>query len=249
MSDLNEIKRDRQAIYGDPRENHEGIAAAWAGLLQPWWVEIAEGTPVPPHVVALLMAALKMNRMRRVYHADNFDDIRVYLEFAEKWQKENPAYAKSIMKQYGTGRPEECVRRRRVASKNTPYQIRNVYVAGPYSAPTPEEVTANVSRAVIAAAEVMARGHRAHCPHAATHPVEHAGKGQFGYEDWMDLDFSIIEAWATDILVIGDSPGTRREVEYAERLGLRVLRDVSQLPDLKPLGLGIEAAETKTEAS
>jgi hypothetical protein len=84
------VKHERQKIYGPPKENHEGIAAAWAGLLQPWHVEIAQGKPLPPHVVALLMAAMKMNRMRRVYHADNFTDIAAYLSFVQEWQQDAP---------------------------------------------------------------------------------------------------------------------------------------------------------------
>lgn len=86
-SDLERIKHDRQAVYGDPRENHRGIAQAWAGLLQPHAEAIKAGDPIPEWTVALMMAAMKLNRMRRVFHEDNFDDARVYLGFVEQWQK------------------------------------------------------------------------------------------------------------------------------------------------------------------
>ncbi len=33
-----------------------------------------------------MMAALKVQRMARVYHADNYLDARAYLEFAEDFQ-------------------------------------------------------------------------------------------------------------------------------------------------------------------
>lgn len=82
-----EIAYERQKVYGDPKVNHDGIAQAWAGILQPWALHIAEMKPIPPHVVALLMAALKMNRMRMVYHKDNYDDLKVYMSFAHAWQK------------------------------------------------------------------------------------------------------------------------------------------------------------------
>lgn len=88
MTDLDAIKAERRKVYGDPLENHRGIAQAWAGLLQPHWEKIRDGVPVPPHVVALLMAALKMNRCRIVFHQDNYDDLLNYLEFAEEWQRE-----------------------------------------------------------------------------------------------------------------------------------------------------------------
>jgi hypothetical protein len=90
MDEVAAVKHERQKIYGPPRENHEGIAAAWTALLQPWHIEIRDGKPLPPHVVALCMAAMKMNRMRRVYHADNFTDIAAYLSFVQEWQQDAP---------------------------------------------------------------------------------------------------------------------------------------------------------------
>ncbi len=88
---LEAIKKARQRIYGDPRENHRGIAQAWAGLLQPHARAIGRGEPLPEHVVALLMAAMKLNRMRRVFHQDNYDDLANYLAFARAWQCEAAA--------------------------------------------------------------------------------------------------------------------------------------------------------------
>jgi hypothetical protein len=88
MTDHDTIKRDRQAIYGDPLENHKGIGMAWTPLLQPHAEAIARGEPLKPSTVAHLMAAMKLNRMRRVFHADNYDDMLIYLEFARKWQED-----------------------------------------------------------------------------------------------------------------------------------------------------------------
>ena len=82
------IAHERQKVYGDPKVNHDGIAQAWAGLLQPYALDIAAMRPIPAHVVALMMAALKMNRMRMVHHEDNFDDLNVYMAFARTWSKE-----------------------------------------------------------------------------------------------------------------------------------------------------------------
>lgn len=83
---LEAIKHDRRKVYGEPRENHKGIAQMWAPMLQPWAPQIARGEPIPEHVVALLMALLKIDRMRLVYHKDNYDDCKNYLDFAEDWQ-------------------------------------------------------------------------------------------------------------------------------------------------------------------
>ncbi|MFG0246077.1 MAG: DUF6378 domain-containing protein [Phycisphaerales bacterium JB052] len=83
-----QLLRSRSTIYGDPRENHRAIAMAWATLLHPHAKKIANLEPIPEHTVALMMAMFKLCRSRRVFHADNYDDARVYLGFAEQWQGE-----------------------------------------------------------------------------------------------------------------------------------------------------------------
>jgi len=85
---LAEIMIERQKVYGDPEQNYHNIAQLWAGLLQPWAHLIAVGKPVPPHVIALMMSALKMSRQRITFHADNFDDLANYQLFAKAWQRE-----------------------------------------------------------------------------------------------------------------------------------------------------------------
>lgn len=80
------IREERQKVYGDPKENHTGIAMIWAPQLQPHWEAIRDMKPLPPHVVALLMVGLKYDRMRLAFHDDNYVDLRNYLRFAEDWQ-------------------------------------------------------------------------------------------------------------------------------------------------------------------
>ena len=86
---IDAIKAERQKVYGDPRENHKGIAQMWACLLQPHAEAIAKMEPLPEHTVAMMMAALKLNRMRRVFHQDNYDDLTAYISFAREWQKDH----------------------------------------------------------------------------------------------------------------------------------------------------------------
>lgn len=83
------IMVERRLIYGDPKINHEGIASAWAPLLQPWAIRIAKNEPLPAYVVALLFAAFKVTRARMRFHEDNFDDAENYLAFARAWQRED----------------------------------------------------------------------------------------------------------------------------------------------------------------
>lgn len=81
------LSLERRQIYGDPYQNHRGIAQSWAGILQPWWDRIRRGEHLPPHVVALLMVQVKTSRCRLKHHQDNFDDAEVYLAFTSAFQK------------------------------------------------------------------------------------------------------------------------------------------------------------------
>lgn len=86
-SEVERTKNERGAIYGDPLVNHKGIGAMWTCLLEPHVDKIRKCEPIPAYTVALMMAALKINRMRNVYHRDNYLDAGIYLEFAEKFQR------------------------------------------------------------------------------------------------------------------------------------------------------------------
>lgn len=91
-----ELRSSRGSVYGDPKENHSLIAGQWAAILQPWANHIAQGKPLPPHVVALCMVGLKLNRMRLAYHADNYEDMAIYAMMAKKWQAEYEADADAL---------------------------------------------------------------------------------------------------------------------------------------------------------
>lgn len=79
-----EILAERAAVYGEPIICHASIGLAWAGLLQQHLGQPV--SPLPPHVVALMMAAVKAIRAARVYHADNYADLRNYAAIAEHAQ-------------------------------------------------------------------------------------------------------------------------------------------------------------------
>lgn len=83
-----QIRTERAAVYGDPLENHRGIALAWAPLLHAHREAVARMEPLPEWVISLMMAQLKLLRMRYVYHEDNFPDARNYLKFTEEWQRD-----------------------------------------------------------------------------------------------------------------------------------------------------------------
>lgn len=111
---------------------------------------------------------------------------------------------------------------------------QRVYIAGPYSADDPPTEWANVMVAVRCGYDVMVRGHMAHVPHAATcfwHTFGGSGP-ELKYEDYMALDFSILERWATCLLLVGRSPGADREHDMAVRLRLPIIYSANGLPKL-----------------
>jgi hypothetical protein len=82
-----EIQTSRQAVYGPWRENMRGTSEQIEGLRVQWEAN-NPGKPLPSWWFPLVMVIAKLNRAASgVYHADNFTDARVYLEFVERMQK------------------------------------------------------------------------------------------------------------------------------------------------------------------
>ncbi len=112
-----------------------------------------------------------------------------------------------------------------------------VYIAGPYSAMAPGLVKLNVFVAIKYAEMVMALGHEAFCPHAATHWIAveaKTSKRPISYDRWMGFDLGILEAWATALFVISDSPGVLREITAAKAKGIPIYRSLLEVPEVKP---------------
>lgn len=107
-----------------------------------------------------------------------------------------------------------------VRGLNTPTRKRRIYVAGPYSNPDRATEWVNVARAAQVGAVLMKAGHLVHVPHAATQ-YWHKDEA-IGYEQFMELDLSIIRLWATDLLYLAPSPGADRERDLAGKLGLPI---------------------------
>ena len=81
------VRRERGEVYGDPVENHKGIAMMIAPLLQPHAEAIGRMEPLPPSVVCRIMVALKLNRTRLRFHADNYRDLLLFAAFAAVMQE------------------------------------------------------------------------------------------------------------------------------------------------------------------
>jgi len=97
-----------------------------------------------------------------------------------------------------------------------------VYIAGPI---TNGDQFLNCSRAFKEGSKVMAAGHWPFVPHMsyAMHMVSPQG-----YEDWMKWDFAWLSRCAALIRLPGKSPGSDREVAYANSLGLPVYHSAEE---------------------
>lgn len=85
MDTVNETIKERGKVYGEPHLSHENIGMAWTGAIQQYY-GIRLPHPIPAHVVELMMVQFKVNRAMRVFHPDNFVDLRAYAAFAEHGQ-------------------------------------------------------------------------------------------------------------------------------------------------------------------
>lgn len=68
------VNGDRQADYGTPTQNYEGIARVWSGILWPILKRDIE-----PAEAALMMAGLKLQRQAMKHKRDNLVDAHGYL--------------------------------------------------------------------------------------------------------------------------------------------------------------------------
>lgn len=86
MDKVTETIQERGKVYGEPHLSHENIGLAWTAAIQQHY-GIRLPHPIPAHVVELMMVQFKVNRAMRVFHADNYVDLRAYAAFAEHGQE------------------------------------------------------------------------------------------------------------------------------------------------------------------
>lgn len=68
------VNGERQADYGTPRQNYEGIAKVWSGILFPILKR-----DLTPEEAALCMVGLKVQRQAMKHKRDNLVDAHGYL--------------------------------------------------------------------------------------------------------------------------------------------------------------------------
>ena len=106
-----------------------------------------------------------------------------------------------------------------------------IYIAGPYTAPTDEQLEKNVNSAIDAAFAILDKGHFPYIPHL-THFVDKRAseKGiKLTWDDYIRWD----TVWAElcdALLYLGSSKGADLELELAVRLGKKIYRSLNEIP-------------------
>jgi len=105
-------------------------------------------------------------------------------------------------------------------------------VAGPYSGSSAEKVDANVTTAIMAAVEVLKKGHYPYIPHL-THFVDKAKQTilVLSWEDHLDWGLAWLDK-CDALLYIGGSRGADIELEYAVSKGKKIFRSVEEIPSI-----------------
>lgn len=105
-----------------------------------------------------------------------------------------------------------------------------IAVAGPYSAASGEERLRNLEAMNRAAAEVFRLGH---VPiigvNAALPVVDFLGDDEDRYEAIMKISLAVVDK-CDAILIIGESPGVKRERELIHAKGLPVYTSLAEIP-------------------
>ena len=85
--DAESVCQQRQSVYGSPEVMQEQLAAHWTALLRAHYQDShPDLPPIPPHLVGLMMACLKLHRCAVPYDkkdADSYVDLHNYIDFSE----------------------------------------------------------------------------------------------------------------------------------------------------------------------
>ena len=104
-----------------------------------------------------------------------------------------------------------------------------IAVAGPYSAPTPEQRQNNLDAMNHAAAEVMRRGHIPIIGVNVALPVVNFMPEATFYDAMMQISLAIVDCCHA-IYMLGESPGANRERDLVASKGLPVYWNLDDIP-------------------
>ena len=106
-----------------------------------------------------------------------------------------------------------------------------IYVCGPLSNPEFVEQARNITAAIDAGIALIKRGHEPFIPHLSYWTSMRAEEldQPIEYERWLEIDFAWLRV-AEGLLFLGESPGSLRELELANILGLPVFKSLEEVP-------------------
>jgi hypothetical protein len=108
-----------------------------------------------------------------------------------------------------------------------------VYIAGPYTAQTEEQMVTNVNAAIDASFIIYSRGHFPYIPHL-THFIDQRAKEvgfRLEWEDYIRWDLVWLEG-CDALLYLGSSRGADMELEAAKKAGKKIFYSLSEIPIL-----------------
>lgn len=111
-----------------------------------------------------------------------------------------------------------------------------IYLAGPYSGASREEIERNVNRAIDAGIEIFLKGHFPHVPHL-TDLVDLRAREigrELTWHDFICWDMPWLEV-CDALLYLGKSKGADLELEEAKRLGKQIFYSVDDIPAVVPM--------------
>lgn len=102
-----------------------------------------------------------------------------------------------------------------------------IYVSGPMSAENRAAIEHNVEIGMVAALDLIERGHTPVVPHLTQFLADFAEREgrPVAYERWMACDLELIER-CDAMLYLAPSPGADREMAHARKCGLAVFRSL-----------------------
>lgn len=87
-----QVREQRGGRYGPIFHSHHTIGLAIQSVLESW-LGIKIPT-IPPRIIALILAAMKLSRMARPFQYDKDDhtDLSNYVDFADEMDERNPNF-------------------------------------------------------------------------------------------------------------------------------------------------------------
>ena len=115
-----------------------------------------------------------------------------------------------------------------------------IYVAGPYSPKNHgrsngspnlciREAQRNVDRAISIGLSLIRKGHFPFIPHL-THYVHQHHEADFREDICYEWDNTFLDNWAEALFYISSSFGADKELERARKLGLKIFKDLDEVP-------------------